>query len=50
MSYSLAVIVGPTLGPLVGSALIESYLGWRWTQYVSPLEVDYDPFNLRGLI
>ncbi|KAB8228869.1 major facilitator superfamily domain-containing protein [Aspergillus alliaceus] len=35
MAYSLAVIVGPTLGPLVGSALVESYLGWRWTQYIA---------------
>ncbi|KAJ5950535.1 major facilitator superfamily domain-containing protein [Penicillium vulpinum] len=35
MSYSLAVIVGPTLGPLVGSALVESHLGWRWTQYLA---------------
>lgn len=45
MSYSLAVIVGPTLGPLVGSALVESHLGWRWTQYVSALHIKARPTN-----
>ncbi len=34
MAYSLAVIVGPTLGPIVGGAVVQSYLGWRWTEYV----------------
>lgn len=32
--YSLAIVGGPTLGPVVGSACVTSYLGWRWTQYV----------------
>jgi len=35
MAYSLAVIVGPTLGPIVGSAIVEGGVDWRWTQYVS---------------
>jgi DHA1 family multidrug resistance protein-like MFS transporter len=30
--YSLAIVAGPTLGPLVGSATAESHLGWRWTE------------------
>lgn len=29
--YSVAVIGGPTVGPLVGSAITYSYLGWRFT-------------------
>lgn len=29
--YSIAVIGGPTLGPLVGAAITNSYLGWRFT-------------------
>lgn len=33
--YAVAVNVGPFLGPVIGSAIIESSLGWRWTQYVS---------------
>ncbi|GAA95406.1 uncharacterized protein L969DRAFT_85083 [Mixia osmundae IAM 14324] len=32
--YSFAVVGGPTLGPLCGSAVSESYLGWRWTEYL----------------
>lgn len=33
--YSLAVCGGPTLGPVIGGAIVISYLGWRWTEYVS---------------
>lgn len=33
--YSMSVVGGPTLGPLIGSAMTESYLGWRWTQYLT---------------
>lgn len=29
--YSIAVIGGPTVAPLVGAAITESYLGWRFT-------------------
>ena len=32
--YSLAVVAGPVLGPIVGGAIVESYLRWRWTEYV----------------
>ena len=35
MAYSLAVVVGPTLGPVIGGAIVESGASWRWTQYVS---------------
>ena len=30
--YSIAVIAGPTLGPVIGAAVSQSYLGWRWTE------------------
>jgi len=33
--YSFAVVGGPTLGPLIGNAAATSYLGWRWTMYLS---------------
>lgn len=33
--YSLAVVGGPTLGPIVGGAICDSYLRWRWTQYIT---------------
>ncbi|ORY31964.1 major facilitator superfamily domain-containing protein [Naematelia encephala] len=32
--YSLCVVAGPSLAPLIGSAISESYLTWRWTEYV----------------
>lgn len=33
--YSAAVYAGPTLGPIVGSLLTESHLGWRWTAWIT---------------
>lgn len=33
--YSVAVIGGPTAGPLVGAAITNSYLGWRFTEYIT---------------
>ena len=33
--YSIAVIGGPTVGPLVGAAIVNSYLGWRFTEYIT---------------
>jgi len=32
--YSLSMIGGPIVAPLIGGAICESYLSWRWTQYV----------------
>ncbi|CEQ41291.1 SPOSA6832_02992 [Sporobolomyces salmonicolor] len=35
--YSLAVVAGPTISPLIGASVSDSYLGWRWTEVrVSP--------------
>jgi multidrug resistance protein len=33
--YSAAVYAGPTLGPIIGSLLTESHLGWRWTAWIT---------------
>ncbi|KAK5118774.1 hypothetical protein LTR85_007980 [Meristemomyces frigidus] len=35
VGYAMAVVGGPTLGPIVGGAICDSYLGWRWTQYIT---------------
>ena len=32
--YSLCIVGGPTVAPVIGSAVSESYLTWRWTQYI----------------
>lgn len=32
--FSMAVFTGPLLGPFIGGFIAESYLGWRWTQYL----------------
>ena len=34
VGYAMAVVGGPTLGPLVGGAIVTSFLRWRWTEYV----------------
>lgn len=33
--YAFAVVGGPTLGPIAGGAIVQSYLGWRWTEYLT---------------
>jgi DHA1 family multidrug resistance protein-like MFS transporter len=33
--YFLAVVAGPTLRPIIESAVSQSYLGWRWTEYLA---------------
>jgi len=32
--YSLCIVGGPTIAPVIGSAVSESYLTWRWTEYL----------------
>ena len=34
-AYSMAVAGGPLIAPIVGGAIVDSYLSWRWTEYVS---------------
>lgn len=36
--YAVAVVGGPTIGPVIGSALVVNpNLGWRWTEYISAI-------------
>ncbi|KAF8858003.1 MFS general substrate transporter [Acephala macrosclerotiorum] len=37
--FSIAVIGGPTVGPLVGSSITGSHLGWRWTEYITAIMI-----------
>ena len=34
-AYSVASFAGPTLGPIVGTFVTESRLGWRWTAWLT---------------
>ncbi|EAW14540.1 MFS transporter [Aspergillus clavatus NRRL 1] len=33
--FSSATFVGPTLGPIIGGFITDSYLGWRWTAWIT---------------
>ncbi|KAI9728075.1 MAG: hypothetical protein M1834_007791 [Cirrosporium novae-zelandiae] len=33
--YAMAVVGGPVFGPIVGGAIVQSYLRWRWTEYIT---------------
>ncbi|KAF9892439.1 hypothetical protein FE257_001547 [Aspergillus nanangensis] len=33
--FSSATFVGPVLGPIVGGFITDSYLGWRWTAWIT---------------
>ncbi|KAL2010180.1 hypothetical protein VTN00DRAFT_5987 [Thermoascus crustaceus] len=33
--FSMTVFTGPLLAPFVGGFIVESYLGWRWTEYIT---------------
>ena len=33
--YSAACYLGPTIGPIAGSYITESSLGWRWTAWIT---------------
>ncbi|USP78854.1 hypothetical protein yc1106_06128 [Curvularia clavata] len=33
--FSATVFMGPLLAPFIGGFIAESYLGWRWTEYIS---------------
>ena len=34
-SFAGALFAGPIFGPIVGAFVVESYLGWRWTQWIT---------------
>lgn len=33
--FSSLVFLGPFISPIVGAFITESYLGWRWTEYIT---------------
>ncbi|THC99977.1 hypothetical protein EYZ11_000556 [Aspergillus tanneri] len=33
--FSSATFIGPVLGPIVGGFITDSYLGWRWTAWIT---------------
>jgi DHA1 family multidrug resistance protein-like MFS transporter len=33
--FSMAVFTGPFFAPFIGGFIVDSYLGWRWTEYIS---------------
>lgn len=33
--FALATFVGPAMGPIIGGFVTQSYLGWRWTEYIT---------------
>ncbi|EED23207.1 bicyclomycin resistance protein, putative [Talaromyces stipitatus ATCC 10500] len=35
--FASATFIGPVAGPIVGSFITESYLGWRWTEYITAI-------------
>ncbi|KAK6084144.1 major facilitator superfamily transporter [Seiridium cupressi] len=35
--FSMAVFTGPLLAPFVGGYIVRSYLGWRWTMYITSI-------------
>ncbi|KAL8801006.1 MAG: hypothetical protein Q9182_004750 [Xanthomendoza sp. 2 TL-2023] len=35
--YAICNMGGPTLGPVIGSLLTVSHLGWRWTEYIEAI-------------
>ena len=39
VGYAMAVVGGPTLGPIIGGAICISDLRWRWTQYITGIYV-----------
>lgn len=35
--FAATVFMGPLLGPFIGGFIVTSYLGWRWTAYISSI-------------
>ena len=35
--FSMTVFASPLLAPFIGGFIVESYLGWRWTEYLTAI-------------
>ncbi|CAI7666990.1 unnamed protein product [Penicillium pancosmium] len=46
--FSAATFLGPTLGPIIGGFVTDSYLGWRWTAWLTLIASSF--FGLLALI
>jgi DHA1 family multidrug resistance protein-like MFS transporter len=33
--FSMTVFMGPLFAPFIGGVIVDSYLGWRWTEYIA---------------
>ncbi|KAJ3461953.1 hypothetical protein MRS44_010506 [Fusarium solani] len=44
--FSMAVFTGPLLAPFIGGFIVESHLGWRWTEYLPTIMGDLPPVIL----
>ncbi|KAF4629983.1 hypothetical protein G7Y89_g8164 [Cudoniella acicularis] len=46
--FSMTVFCGPLLAPFIGGFIVESYLGWRWTEWL-PAIMGFFSFGLNLL-
>ncbi|RFU28006.1 hypothetical protein B7463_g8324, partial [Scytalidium lignicola] len=46
--FASATFIGPVAGPIMGGFITQSYLGWRWTAYITLIMAMF--FGLIGLI
>jgi DHA1 family multidrug resistance protein-like MFS transporter len=35
--FAGATFIGPVAGPIAGGFIVQSYLGWRWTEYITAI-------------
>lgn len=45
VGYQMSVIGGPLAAPILGGAIVDSYLSWRWVGYVSLLSLPRIPLD-----
>lgn len=36
-TFAGATFIGPVAGPIVGGFIVQSHLGWRWTEYITAI-------------
>jgi DHA1 family multidrug resistance protein-like MFS transporter len=46
--FAGATFIGPIAGPIMGGFIVDSYLGWRWTAWITLIMASF--FGLLGLI
>ncbi|EHK98277.1 putative Uncharacterized transporter C36.03c [Glarea lozoyensis 74030] len=46
--FAGATFIGPIAGPIMGGFIVDSYLGWRWTAWITLIMATF--FGLLGLI